>query len=91
MTTRKWVVLSHPDHRSLFVIQPAAPEPDIDDRTFRMRSKRSASAVAQMLNTAEQHAQIVELARRFQTAVRDVNGIMKAERALFEALDKLDT
>lgn len=94
MAERRWVVLSNPQYRQLFIIQPELPEPGIEQLTFRIRSGRTAQTIAQLLNQSEQRAQIVELARNFQTAVRDVNGIMNgimsAERALFAALDKLD-
>lgn len=94
MADRRWVVLSNPQYRQLFIIQPELPESGIEQLTFRLRSARTAQTIAQLLNQSEQRAQIVELARKLRSEVRDPiqssTLIHSAERALFAALDKLD-
>lgn len=99
MAERRWVVLSNPQYRQLFIIQPELPESGIEQLTFRIRSGRTAQTIAQLLNQSEQRAQIVELAREYKNACDHIgdekhsNAARNAGRLihqLFAALDKLD-
>jgi len=94
MAERRWVVLSNPQYRQLFIIQPELPESGIEQLTFRIRSARTAQTIAQLLNQSEQRAQIVELARNLRDAIimesPDSSVFLEARTALYSALDTLD-